>query len=454
MCTVLTSLLLSHQFVEIYTASLAVNHAWARRLDDCTELSKLAAAVNAPGNDVFQSHQADAEYARMQTARRQFEKRLALFQSEIEARADPVEAESFLRGLQAAGKAMEEMAADARRLFAHVKSGSTKEAGKSMADMDRRYARFIEAIEQVRRDMSVIQSRAFEKQAAAAASLQRLEYGVDALVLAMILAAMVYAHVVRKQMERATRDKEQLIGALRRSEAELDARVRDRTAELVQAGQVQRQLLTKLMSAQEDERRRIARDLHDEIGQALTSLLFGLRVLAEGSDASVRERAEDLRCVVVATLDQVRCLARGLRPSVLDDLGLTAALERQAADFSNVHGIPVEVECRGERGLRLPGEVETALYRIAQEALTNSARHAQAQHVHMTLEQQPRAVRLTVQDDGRGFASCDSRVGRGLGLSGMKERAALLKGSVQVASTPGDGTRITVQIPVEEPGHE
>lgn len=454
MCTVFTSLLLSHQFLRIYTASLAANQAWAQRLQGCAELGKLAAAVNAPGNDVFQSQKADAESARMQSSRRQFEERIALFQSEIESNVDPAEAAPLLRGLLGARHALEEMFAEARRLFAHFKNGSTREAGTSMAAMDRRFLSVIESLESLRGDIAAIQGRAFEKQADAAASLQRLEYGVDALVLAMILAAMFYAHKVRKQMEHATREKERLIAELRRSEAELDGRVRDRTFELVEAGQVQRQLLKQLMSAQEDERRRIARDLHDEIGQSLTSLLFGLRSLAESDAASARERIEDLRSIVVATLDQVRCLARGLRPSVLDDLGLTAALERQAADFSDVHGIPVKIECRGDLARRLPGEVETALYRIAQEALTNSARHAQAHHVHMTLDQQPHEVRLTVADDGRGFANKDSRIGRGLGLSGMRERAALLKGMVRIDSKPGDGTRITVQIPVKDSSHE
>jgi signal transduction histidine kinase len=204
--------------------------------------------------------------------------------------------------------------------------------------------------------------------------------------------------------------------------------------------EVRQQLLKKLMSAQEDERRRIARDLHDEIGQSLTSLLIGLRTIGDAdTPEEARARVEDLRRTTVATIDEVRRLARGLRPSVLDDLGLTAALERYAADYTQTHAIDVNVE-PPEAGLgRLSDEIETALYRIAQEALTNTAKHANATRVSVAVERRPREIYLTVADDGRGFASQRADSAGRLGLTGMQERAALLNGTVTVDSRPGQG---------------
>jgi signal transduction histidine kinase len=214
---------------------------------------------------------------------------------------------------------------------------------------------------------------------------------------------------------------------------------------------VRRRLLKRILSAQEDERRRIARDLHDEVGQALTSLLIGLRSMADADSlATALGRADDLRQVAVSALEEVRRLARGLRPSVLDDLGLAAALERFAADYARAHAVSVEVRAPDPAAGRLSGEVETALYRIAQEALTNAAKHAAARHVLVSVERRPGVVQLTVADDGRGFPPGKADPGGRLGLTGMRERAALLNGSVAVTSAPGTGTTVTVRIPCAE----
>jgi signal transduction histidine kinase len=312
-----------------------------------------------------------------------------------------------------------------------------------------------------------------------AASLQRFQYVVSSLILLMIGGSLAYGHKVRRQVESAAREKEGYIKALRDSEAQLERRVRERTAELVRTNEslqneveerrraeealrqseyrsrslveVRQQLLKKLLSAQEDERRRIAQDLHDEIGQALTSLLIGLRTVTDAETLkAARGRADDLRRVVVSALEEVRRLARGLRPRVLDDLGLTAALERYAADYAQAHAIEVEVAAPDPAAGRLPEEVETALYRIAQEALTNTAKHAAAKHVRIVVARQPGFVQLLVSDDGCGF-TCPGPAGQ-LGLSGMQERAALLGGSVAVESEPGEGTRVNVRIPYGEEG--
>jgi signal transduction histidine kinase len=473
--TILLSLHLSRQYIHIYLRSSAVNQAWTERLHECSQLGHLAGGVNAPGNDVFQSHQVDAEEQKMQAALRQFNERLEAFQQELQANIDGDGGGALPDDLSTFRRFVQEMAEEAGRLFGYLRREQTREAGTSMAAMDRCYARANQALERVRREIAAIQARHLANQTAAAGSLQRFQYVVSALILLMIAGSVAYGHRVRRQVESATREKERLIEALRDSETRLDGRVRERTDELVQANealrkeeealreserryrslvQVRQQLLKQLLSAQEDERRRIARDLHDEIGQALTSMLIGLRTVADATTLeTARGRAEDLRRIGVSALEEVRRLARGLRPSVLDDLGLSAALERFAADYAQAHGIEVTVQAPDPMAGRLPEEIETALYRIAQEALTNTAKHASARQVRIVVEQEPGSVQLIVSDDGRGFP-CDepTPIGR-LGLSGMQERAALLNGSVRVESSPGLGTRVFVRIPCGEANH-
>ena len=213
------------------------------------------------------------------------------------------------------------------------------------------------------------------------------------------------------------------------------------------------QLLEKVISAQEEERKRIARELHDETGQALTSLLVGLRGLQEHCQSEeVVRRAESLRKVAAQTLESVHNLALELRPSVLDDLGLQAALERYMADFRRRHGVAVDLVARGFDQGRLPPPVETALYRIVQEGLTNVARHARASTASVLIERWPDRVRAIIEDDGLGFEA--ERIlssTQRLGLYGMQERVELLGGSFTIESRPGIGTSIFVEIPLKAP---
>jgi signal transduction histidine kinase len=204
--------------------------------------------------------------------------------------------------------------------------------------------------------------------------------------------------------------------------------------------------LRRVVDAQELERRRLARELHDETGQALTSILLGLKTLEEtlGTDES-RAATAKLRELVVATLQDVRRLAVELRPSVLDDFGLVPALEHLTSSFAEQTGIAVDFGAAlGER--RLPGEVETALYRIVQEALTNVVKHARARRVSISLTRMEGSVKAVVEDDGTGFDP--TIVDGGIGLIGMRERLALLGGRLQVESRPGAGTTIAADVPV------
>jgi len=217
--------------------------------------------------------------------------------------------------------------------------------------------------------------------------------------------------------------------------------------------EIRARLLDQLIAAQEDEQRRIARELHDETGQSLTSILVGLRALEDAPSLdAARQQAADLRQVALRVLDEVRRLARGLRPSALDELGLVAALESQAAELGHTHGLAVDVQTHGLDGRRLPPPVETALYRIIQEALTNVAKHAAARSVSVLVRRQGDAVQTIVTDDGCGFDVESALRAPGawthLGLHGMRERAALLDGSVTIESTPGEGTTLYARIPL------
>lgn len=219
------------------------------------------------------------------------------------------------------------------------------------------------------------------------------------------------------------------------------------------AAEVRTRLLERVIAAQEEEQRRLARELHDETGQSLTSLSVGLRALEEASSlAAARARATELRRIATRALDEVRRLAWGLRPRALDELGLVAALEHHAAEYGQSRGLAVDVRARGLESGRVPVPVETALYRIVQEALTNAAKHAQAKTVSIVIQRQPAWVQAIVTDDGCGFdADAALRAPDGwthLGLHGMRERAALVGGSVTIESTPGEGTAVYARIPL------
>jgi signal transduction histidine kinase len=205
--------------------------------------------------------------------------------------------------------------------------------------------------------------------------------------------------------------------------------------------------LRRVVQAQELERRRLARELHDETGQALTSILLGLKPLEEAlTEHPARASLTELREHVVAALQNVRRLAVELRPAVLDDFGLVPALERLTDAFAEQSGIRVDFHSAlGEA--RLPSEVETALYRVVQESLTNIAKHANAGSVSVSLARRESAVAAVIEDDGGGF---DPRTPReeGVGLLGMRERLALIDGKLEVESRPGAGTTVVAEVPL------
>jgi two-component system sensor histidine kinase UhpB len=213
------------------------------------------------------------------------------------------------------------------------------------------------------------------------------------------------------------------------------------------ADRVARDALRRVVEGQELERRRLARELHDETGQALTSILLGLKRVEEAkSREDARDAAVGLRGQIVETLQSVRRLAVELRPQALDDFGLVPALERLGEAFTEGSGITVDVEANLD-SRRLPAEIETALYRIVQEALTNVAKHAGATRVSVLVTRREGLVMAVVEDDGQGFGAAGGE-GAGLGLVGMKERVGLLGGRLAIESTEGAGTTIVAEVPL------
>jgi signal transduction histidine kinase len=234
---------------------------------------------------------------------------------------------------------------------------------------------------------------------------------------------------------------------------ELEAKVQERTAEIQRYS---RELTTRVLQAQEEERKRIARELHDETAQSLSTLLINMDVLEQTLPADnhvLRAGLDRIRTLARRTLDDTRALSHDLRPTILDDVGLTAALAWFAEEFSKTFGVPVDVDIHEGPMERLSPEQELALFRVGQEALTNAGKYAEATAARLSLRMEDGMVRLTVEDNGRGF-DLDAVIGPtrrgGLGLYGMRERAELLGGTLTVAASPGKGTCVSAVIPIKQ----
>ena len=257
-------------------------------------------------------------------------------------------------------------------------------------------------------------------------------------VLVVAIAAFAAAAIESAELVETERERAEAIAA--RVVAEEQARAR-------------RELLAHTIGAQEAERSRVSRDLHDDVGQALTSVLLGIKLVEDSLNAArvdlddVRGRSAELRELVADALRRARELAFDLRPTVLDDVGLAPALERLSADIAQRSGLRVELAVGLRANERLAPETETVLYRVVQEALTNIVRHAQASTVSVAVTGLGERVRTQIEDDGVGF-DASSRPGPGhLGVVGMEERAYLVGGTVTVTSAPGEGTIVQIEVP-------
>ncbi|OJY20866.1 PAS domain-containing protein [Pandoraea sp. 64-18] len=230
-------------------------------------------------------------------------------------------------------------------------------------------------------------------------------------------------------------------------------RKRSETALLDSRAQL-RQLSAYLQTVREAERTRLSRELHDELGQWLGGLRLGLSYLDTQPVASPADRSahiQMLKDLVDETIDAVHRIAADLRPAVLDELGLHAALEWLTESFAQRHGLPCELDMPEAVTTRLDSECSTAIFRIVQESLTNASRHGQPSQVRVTLELRDGDCYVSIADDGRGMDTARAGDGQRLGLMGMRERALMLGGAFEIESAPGQGTRVRVRIPARAP---
>ena len=231
----------------------------------------------------------------------------------------------------------------------------------------------------------------------------------------------------------------------------LERRHDEQTRRIEEAENNLRRLSRRLVQAQEVERKSLSRELHDEVGQTMTALgieLANLQSLRSSDLSAFQTRVDEAKRLNTDAMRAIRDLAMGLRPSMLDDLGLAPALEWQGREFSRHTGVPALVTVDGVLD-DLPETHRTCIYRVIQEALTNCAKHAKAANVLVSVHGRGDSVEAVIQDDGLGF-DANSRTG-GLGLLGIEERVQELEGTLQMVSWPGKGTRLRVQIPVRQP---
>ncbi|MEK6651584.1 MAG: HAMP domain-containing protein, partial [Nitrospirota bacterium] len=246
---------------------------------------------------------------------------------------------------------------------------------------------------------------------------------------------------------------------LRQYNVQLEERVVERTKQIKASQKKVENLLKMVISAEEEERKRIARGLHDETMQSLSALLMKIDMCSKMyADVVPSEKIDEMRNIALKTLDEIHSLIQNLRPTVVDDLGLEAGIRWLLDKHLAEKGITCDFNVIGAEEKRFNHRIETALFRIIQEAVINISKHASAENVFIVLQYMSDSIAVHMEDDGKGFDAADvlkhTDDVRGLGIMGMRERAYLVDGKLKICSTPGNGTRLSLWIPLPEYGNK
>lgn len=278
-------------------------------------------------------------------------------------------------------------------------------------------------------------------------------YGLDDQVGMVLYITVGFSSILfSESMHAANRRAQTTALELMRKQADLEHEIDERR----QAQQAHVDLLRRLVCVQEEERRRISRELHDQCGQDLTAMRLGLKFLEESTASSEQSgrQIKSLRDLVDQVARETHHIAMELRPPALDELGLQMAVDGYVKSWSLRTGIPVDIECQGMNRERVPADVETALYRILQEALTNVAKHSHAKRVSVVLERTEAGVLVIIEDEGQGFdvttLSSGGKVRQHLGVLGMRERIEAVGGTLEIESVLGSGTTVFARVPLPQ----
>jgi signal transduction histidine kinase len=438
---VVASLLLNRGIMRNYLDSVVHNRAWANVARDASELSEVASLAAAPGNDVFETGAPAQDRERATRSLVEMNSLLARLSESLAALPYEEDALPLVEDLRTTRGLAREMARDLSLVFGYFESGQTDRATNYAATLNRRAATINSALAHLRTGIDRLQSRHMVEQTTAAENLQRSEFLIGGLITLMVLGAVYYGRVLAKQVALVTQGKE----AYRH---ELEVRVAGRTADLTAANQNRAELLRQLITAQEDERRKISRDLHDGVGQSLTYIIKSMQSAATENSVASSDSLAKLREHASETLDEVRRLARGLRPTILDDLGLCPALERLAEEFRTAQDAELALDVQLPSQNRLPDTMETTIYRVIQESLANIVKHAGATHVTVSLSASDSAVVARIADNGRGLP-VEASGKPSMGLASIRERAALLGGQAEITSRPEQGTTVSLTLPLD-----
>lgn len=457
---VCAGLYLSHSIMSIYERSVAANQTWAERVFAYSQLGELAAAVNAPGNDVFDSREVDLEHARMQAAKEIFDARLAALREELKTNLTPGEAAPLVARLDSVGVAMEAMLAEARLIFSYFRAGQPERAGERMATMDRRYATVNSALADLRHSVAIVQQKNFEQQTAAASRQRDYEYLIGGLILLMVAGATFYGHRMARQIQSDFAEKERLLriaeghgrlrkrsSALKKSNARLHAEIEQRLLALKALNETNQQLKSLFkttLDSQEAERREIARELHEEVAQLLGALKMRLSSLEASPSAKklAEPQVMDAGSIAASAIAKLQNLVHDLTPHGMDSLGLAGVLGSHLGEWTEGSGLQVRLSDKLD-GARAPLRIELAAYRIAQEAVSNIVEHAGATTIEVELLQAKGYLHMQIVHDGVGEPN-----ERSTAVMLMEQRATVLGGKLELSSAPGGGTSLKASFPI------